>query len=259
MQSTTTTEPAAELKQVPGGANAQPPSLALPPAFLLSVVMPVYNERCTIREIIKRVRSVAIPKEIVIVDDHSSDGTREILKSMEREPDLRILYHDRNQGKGAALRTGFLHATGNVIVVQDADLEYDPRDCPRLLEPIVEGQADVVYGSRYRESGTRRDPFWHRAGNSALTRLSNALTGLKLSDMETCYKAFRREALAGIELKQQRFGFEPEITAKLARRRLRIREVPISYAGRNYAQGKKIGVMDLANAVYSIVRYAIAD
>ena len=231
----------------------------LPPGFVLSVVMPIYNERRTIREIVDRVRAVPIPKEIIIVDDCSRDGTREILKEMEQDADLKICYHDRNQGKGAALRSGFRHATGDVIVIQDADLEYDPREYPRLIQSIVDGRADVVYGSRFRGDLVRVHLFWHRVANYLLTTLSNATTNLNLSDMETCYKAFRHSAIDGMQLSQQRFGFEPEITAKFARRKLRIFEVPISYAGRDYSEGKKIGALDALHAVYCILRYAVAD
>ena len=231
----------------------------LPAGFVLSVVIPIYNERRTIREIVARVRAVPIPKEIIVVDDCSRDGTREILKEMEQDSDLKILYHDRNQGKGAALRTGFRQATGDVIIIQDADLEYDPREYPRLIQPIVDGRADVVYGSRFRGDLVRVHLFWHRVANYILTTLSNATTNLNLSDMETCYKAFRRSAIDGMRLSQQRFGFEPEITAKFARRRLRIFEVPISYAGRDYSEGKKIGALDALHAVYCILRYAVAD
>jgi len=231
----------------------------LPADFVLSVVMPVYNERKTIREIIDRVRAVPIPKEIIVVDDCSRDGTRELLADLEPAPDLKIFYHDVNQGKGGALRTGFAHASGTVVVVQDADLEYDPREYPRLIQPILDGRADVVYGSRFRGDVVRIHLFWHRLANYILTTLSNAFTNLNLTDMETCYKAFRRTALEGIELKQQRFGFEPEITAKFARKKLRIFEVPISYSGRDYAEGKKIGASDALSAVYCILRYAVAD
>lgn len=231
----------------------------LPPGFVLSVVIPIYNERRTLHAILDRVRTVRIPKEIIVVDDCSRDGTREMLKAMEQVPDLRILYHDRNQGKGAALRTGFRHATGDVVIIQDADLEYDPREYPRLIQPIVDGRADVVYGSRFRGDVVRVHLFWHRVANYLLTALSNATTNLNLSDMETCYKAFRRSALDGMRLSQQRFGFEPEITAKFARRKLRIFEVPISYAGRDYAEGKKIGALDVLQAVYCILRYAWRD
>jgi len=233
--------------------------ISLRPGFLLSVVMPVYNEQATIREIIARVRAVPVPKEIIVVDDGSRDGTRELLKQMEPSLDLRVVYHDRNQGKGAAIRTALKHAVGDVVVVQDADLEYDPRELPRLIQPILEGRADVVYGSRFRGDVVQVQPFWHSLGNRLLTLLSNAFTNLSLTDMETCYKAFRREALRGIVLEQQRFGFEPEITAKLARKGRRIYEVPISYSGRNYSQGKKIGVTDVLHAVYCIVRYGLAD
>ena len=231
----------------------------LPKDFLLSVTIPVYNERKTIHEILARVRAVPIPKEIVLVDDFSTDGTRDILKGMEGEPDLKIFYHERNQGKGAAIRTAFGQASGDVVVIQDADLEYDPSEYPRLILPIVDGRADVVYGSRFKGDMARVHLFYHRIANGVLTLLSNMFTNLNLTDMETCYKVFRRDVLDGIEIKQNRFGLEPEITAKIARRRCRIYEMPISYSGRDYAEGKKIGLKDAFNALYCIVRYAVAD
>lgn len=229
----------------------------------LSVVIPVYNERETLHEILRRVRATPHAKEIILVDDCSRDGTRDLLKELEREPDLKILYHSVNQGKGAALRTGFQHATGDVVLVQDADLEYDPADYPLLLEPIEKGLADVVYGSRFRGSRmVRVHLYWHQMANNFLTWVSNMFTNLNLTDMETCYKVFRREVLQGIELRSNRFGFEPEITAKIARRRLqgkrvRVYEVPISYYGRDYAEGKKIGWKDGVAALWHIVRFNV--
>jgi len=241
---------------------------AIPADFLLSVVIPVYNERNTLMTLVDRVRSVPIRKEIILVDDGSTDGTIDLLKELQAEADadennrLQIKFQEKNQGKGAALRTGFGLASGNVVVVQDADLEYDPSEFPRLLQPIISGQADVVYGSRFLGDYAHRVLyFWHYLGNKFLTLLSNSFTNLNLTDMETCYKLFRREQLQEIlpTLKQNRFGFEPEITAKIARRRLRIYELSISYSGRPYDEGKKIGWRDGVKALWCIVRYAIKD
>jgi glycosyltransferase involved in cell wall biosynthesis len=225
----------------------------------LTIVIPCYNELHTIDKIIDAVRQSGYSdKEIIVVDDCSADGTREKLKS-EIEPSGRVdrvIYHDRNQGKGAALRTGFKHATGDVVIVQDADLEYDPGEYPRLVEPIASGKADVVFGSRFAGGEAHRVLyFWHRVGNNFLTLLSNMLTDLDLTDMETCYKAFRREIIQSIEIEESRFGFEPEITAKIAKRRLRIYEVGISYYGRTYDEGKKIGWKDGFRAIYCIIKY----
>ncbi|MBX3415852.1 MAG: glycosyltransferase family 2 protein [Pirellulales bacterium] len=231
----------------------------LPAGFKLSVCMPVYNEAQTIREIVARVRSVPIPKEIILVDDGSTDGTREVLAEMIGQPDLVIRFHDENRGKGAALRTAIAESTGDVVLIQDADLEYDPREYPQLVEPILDGRADVVYGSRFIGSGSRIQSFRHRLINASLTLLSNVTTNLNLTDMETCYKVFRRDVLGDISIAQDRFGVEPELTAKIARRRCRIYEVPISYAPRGYAEGKKIGLRDFFNAVWCTIRYAIAD
>lgn len=227
----------------------------------LSVVIPVYNEETTLRDILQRVRDTPFDKEIIMVDDCSLDGTRAILKELEKDEDLKIFYHEVNQGKGAALRTGFQHATGDVVLIQDADLEYDPGEYPILLEPIEKGLADVVYGSRFKGARmTRVHLYWHQMANGFLTWLSNMMTNLNLSDMETCYKVLRREVLEGMELKSNRFGFEPEITAKIARKRLdgkrvRVYEVPISYYGRDYADGKKIGWKDGVAAIWHILRY----
>ncbi len=231
----------------------------LPPGFKLSIAMPVFNERTTIREIIERVRRVSLQKEIIIVDDGSTDGTCEFLQMLESDADVRILYHDRNYGKGAALRTAFRHATGDVIVVQDADLEYDPAEYVKLIQPIVDGRADVVYGSRFIGNVTRVHLFWHRVANGLLTLLSNMCTNLNLTDMETGFKVFRREVVQSIRIAQNRFGVEPELTAKLARRKCRFYEMPISYSGRDYAEGKKIGFKDAVKALYCIVRYSLAD
>jgi len=232
----------------------------IPEGFRLSVVIPVYNEERWIRELIRRVRAVPIPKEIIIVDDCSSDNTRDILRELEGE-DTRIILQPHNQGKGAALREGFRHATGTAVLVQDADLEYDPAEYPRLLQPILDNRADVVFGSRFIGESHRVLYFWHYVANLALTMLSNMFTNLNLTDMETCYKVFRREVLQEIRLKSNRFGFEPEITAKVAKRRpsWRIYEIPISYSGRTYEEGKKIGMRDALNAFYCIVRYWMFD
>jgi glycosyltransferase involved in cell wall biosynthesis len=234
----------------------------IPPELRLSVVIPVYNERDTIAEIVRRVRSVPIAKEIILVDDGSTDGTRERLGAMEGEPDLRIVYHPRNRGKGAALRTAFAHASGDIVIVQDADLEYDPAQYVQLIQPIVEGAADVVYGSRFQAEGPHRVLyFWHYVANRLLTGLSNVFTDLNLTDMETCYKVFRREVIQAVAptLKENRFGIEPELTAKVARRKYRIYETGISYFGRTYREGKKIGLRDALVALWCIVRYGIAD
>ncbi len=226
----------------------------------LSIVIPCYNELATIDRILDAVHQSPYPdKEIIVVDDCSIDGTRERLKS-EIEPCgrvHRVIYHDRNQGKGAALRTGFRYASGDIVIVQDADLEYDPNEYPRLVEPIVAGKADVVFGSRFVGSEAHRVLyFWHRVGNNVLTLFSNMLTDLDLTDMETCYKAFRREVIQSIEIEESRFGFEPEITAKVAKRRnLRVYEVGISYYGRTYEEGKKIGWKDGLRAIYCIIKY----
>ena len=251
------------LRQLIGeGACRQLGIAPIPAGFKLSVVIPVFNELQWIREIVRRVQAVPIPKEIVLVDDFSTDGTRAILMEMEKDPGIRVIYHEKNQGKGAGLRTGFKHATGDVVLVQDADLEYDPAEYPRLLQPILEGRADVVYGSRFIGDSHRVLYFWHYVANRVLTTLSNMFTNLNLTDMETCYKVFRREVLQDIHLKSNRFGFEPEITAKVARRRekpWRIYEVPISYDGRTYEEGKKIGLKDAFTALYCIIRYRFFD
>jgi glycosyltransferase involved in cell wall biosynthesis len=223
----------------------------------LTVVIPVYNERETILRVIAAVQGVALEKEIIIVDDGSSDGTRELLATV-ADPAVRVILHDRNQGKGAALRTGFAAASGDVVIIQDADLEYDPQDYPRLLRPILEGKADVVYGSRFVGGEQHRALFfWHMLGNKLLTLLSNMMTDLNLTDMETCYKVFRREVLQRITIEENRFGFEPEITAKIAKMGVRIYEVGISYAGRTYRDGKKIGWKDGFSALRCIFKYTL--
>lgn len=221
----------------------------------LSVVIPVYNEKDTILKIFEEVKAVNLEKEIILVDDFSTDGTREILQSLS-ENGTRVFFHEHNKGKGAALRTGFGHVTGDIIIVQDADLEYDPRQYPKLIQPIIDGKADVVYGSRFVTGDYRRVLFfWHSVGNRFLTLLSNLLTNLNLTDMETCYKAFRREVLERITIEEDRFGFEPEITAKIAKLNLRIYETGISYSGRSYKEGKKIGWKDGISALRCILKY----
>jgi glycosyltransferase involved in cell wall biosynthesis len=223
----------------------------------LSIVIPCYNEVRTIRHIVDRVRAAPVAeREIIIVDDCSRDGTRDLLRTEIAPLVDKVLFHEVNQGKGAALRTGFRAATGDVVVVQDADLEYDPQDYPRLLQPILEGKADVVFGSRFQGGQPHRVVyFWHMVGNKFLTLLSNMATNINLTDMETCYKMFRREVLQRIEIEENRFGFEPEITAKVARLGVVIFEVGISYYGRTYAEGKKIGWRDGFRALWAIAKY----
>lgn len=225
----------------------------------LSVVIPCYNEKATIERVIEAVRDSAVSNlEIILVDDCSNDGTRELLQSKPEGWVDRIILHPANAGKGAALRAGFQVATGDIIVVQDADLEYDPKEFPILLAPIIEDRADVVFGSRFLGGRPHRvNYFWHMVGNRVLTLLSNMLTNLNVTDMETCYKAFRREVLKGIAIEEDRFGFEPEIVAKVARTNARIYEVGISYYGRTYAQGKKIGWRDGFDAIRAILWYNI--
>jgi glycosyltransferase involved in cell wall biosynthesis len=223
----------------------------------ISVVIPCYNEVGTIETLLTAVRASQIADyEIIVVDDASTDGTREKLRSLDGQPGLRVIFHERNRGKGAALRAGFQAATGDVVIVQDADLEYDPREYPKLLAPIRAGKADVVYGSRFAGGESHRVLyFWHYAANKLLTLFSNMFTNLNLTDMETCHKAFRREVIQKIDLREDRFGFEPEVTAKVARLGCRIYEVGISYSGRTYAEGKKIGWRDGLWALWCIVRY----
>jgi len=223
----------------------------------LSIVIPVYNEKNTLNTLLARVEAVDYDKEIVLVDDCSTDGTREIVESYKNKDGYTVAIHPHNKGKGAALRTGFAQASGDIIIIQDADLEYDPKDYGKLLEPILDGRADVVYGSRFLGGPHRVLFFWHYLGNTALTLLSNIMTNLNLTDMETCYKVFTRQVLNSITLKCDRFGFEPEFTSKVARHNFRIYEVPISYSGRDYAEGKKIGWKDGVAAIWFIIRFRL--
>ena len=227
----------------------------------LSVVMPVYNERPTLRTVIERVLAVPLEVELLCVDDASGDGSREILGELAASHDqIKVFLQPRNMGKGAALRRGIREATGDYVVIQDADLEYDPAEYPALLGPLVEGKADVVYGSRFLGAGPHRVLyFWHSVGNWILTLLSNCLTNVNLSDMETCYKVFRREVIQAIPIEEDRFGFEPEITVKVAKRRLRIYEVGISYQGRTYEEGKKIGWKDGFRALWCLLKYFVKE
>jgi glycosyltransferase involved in cell wall biosynthesis len=248
---------------------------------VLSVVVPIFNEEKTVEEILRRIRAVEIPKEVILVDDGSSDGTREILRERIEGLflDVQVLYHETNRGKGAAIRTAIAAATGDFVIIQDADLEYDPREYFVLLEPLLDGRADVVFGSRFLGGGPHRVCFfWHRVANSLLTTYSNMCTNLNLTDMEVCYKVFKREVIQSITLRCNRFDFEPEVTAKVARwshpkdlpppatpeapspgQRCRIYEVPISYSGRDYTEGKKIGLRDAFAAAWAITKYALGD
>ena len=264
-----------ELSGIP--PNARPSAESTRPQTV-SVIIAAYNEREFIEEILHRVQAVGLASEIVVVDDGSTDGTRERLAEMQRRQqngdaeaeildgrarlrlgEFHFLFQERNQGKGAALRRGFGEATSDILLVQDADLEYDPRDYPRLLEPILDGRADVVYGSRFLGGPQRVHFFWHYVGNKFLTLLSDMLTNLKITDMETCYKVFRREVIGSMRLRSNRFGFEPEVTAKVAKGRWRVYEVPVSYAGRSYEEGKKITWRDGMLAFFTILRYRFFD
>lgn len=223
----------------------------------LSIIIPCYNERNTIEKIIDAVRSSPVEQqEIIVVDDYSTDGTRKVIADSITHLVSKVIYHDRNQGKGAALRTGIAASTGDIVIIQDADLEYDPQDYPLMLEPIIQGKADVVFGSRFMGGKAHRAVYyWHSLGNWLLTTMSNMFTNINLTDMETCYKAFKREIIQAIKIEEDRFGFEPEITAKVARMNVRIYEVGISYSGRTYQEGKKIGWKDGISAIRCIIKY----
>lgn len=246
------------------------PNFAIASRVLVSVIIPVYNEKPTLLEILRRIVAVDFPKEVVIVDDFSTDGSRELLEELasrgmdalegaapKNENTFKVLFQPKNQGKGAALRRGFHEATGDILIVQDADLEYDPKDILKVIQPITDGIADVVFGSRFTGTPRRVLYFWHTVMNQTLTMLSNMTSGLNLTDMETCYKAFRREVIENVRIEEDRFGFEPEITAKIARGNWRVFEVPISYYGRTYEEGKKIGWKDGVRALYAIAKYSV--
>jgi glycosyltransferase involved in cell wall biosynthesis len=228
----------------------------------LSILIPVFNERGTLEELVRRVRAadtLGLEKEIIVVDDASTDGTGEILKKIAQDSAVKVVAHSHNRGKGAAIRTAIEHATGDIFLIQDADLEYDPADYPKLLRPILDGRADVVYGSRFAGGTHRVLLFWHYMANRLVTSLSNMLCNLNLTDMETCYKVFKRKCVEGMKLSSDRFGIEPELTAKLARRRYRFYETDINYSGRDYAEGKKIGWKDGLAALWHVFRYRFFD
>lgn len=224
----------------------------------LSIIIPVYNEKNTIAGILSKVKAQDLEKEIIIVDDASSDGTREILKNL-NDSEVKVLFHDKNQGKGAALRTGFEEATGEIIIIQDADLEYNPEQYQSMIQPILDNQADVVYGARFLGGPHRVLYFWHYVGNKVLTLITNILYNINLNDMETCYKVFRKDVLKGLKIRSDRFGFEPEFTAKMAKSGWRIYEVPISYFGRTYEEGKKITWRDGLVALYTLIRFRFTN
>lgn len=223
----------------------------------LSIVIPIYNEKDTLHQLVERVEAVPYDKEIILVDDYSTDGTRELVNEYDGRPGFQVVFHSRNQGKGAALRSGFSKVAGDIIIIQDADLEYNPQEYGTLLGPILDGRADVVYGSRFLGGPHRVLFYWHYLGNRVLTMLSNMCTNLNLTDMETCYKVFTRDVLNAITLKCNRFGFEPEFTSKIARKKFRIYEVPISYSGRDYEEGKKIGWKDGIAAIWFILKFRL--
>ena len=233
-------------------SDAQSPLIKAPQ---LSVIIPAYNEAKTLQQVIESVLSLDIEKQLIIVDDGSSDGTREAIAALRGRDGITVVLHEKNQGKGAAIQSGIRLATGDILIVQDADLEYDPKDILIVIKPILDGESDVVYGSRYLANSHQDQSALHRFGNACLTGFSNWMTNQHLTDMETCYKAFRRDLIQGIKIEQRRFGFEPEITAKLAKKKIVIREVPISYRSRSWQEGKKIGIKDLISTLYCIVRY----
>ena len=232
--------------------DAQSPLIRVPQ---LSVIIPAYNEAKTLHRVIESVLALDVRKQLIVVDDGSSDGTREAIEAFRGREGITVVLHEKNQGKGAAIQSGIRLATGDIVIVQDADLEYDPQDILKVIQPILDGESDVVYGSRYLANSHQDQSALHRFGNACLTGFSNWMTSQRLTDMETCYKAFRRELIQGIQIEQRRFGFEPEITAKLAKKKIVIREVPISYKSRSWQEGKKIGIKDLISTLYCIVRY----
>ncbi len=237
------------------------PKMSHNTALKLSVLVPIYNEKDTLLAILERIRAVDINKELILVDDGSTDGTREVLKKdvEGKFPEVTVRYHEHNKGKGAAIRTAINACTGDVAIIQDADLEYDPKEYPMLLKPIIEGKADVVYGSRFLGGPHRVHLYWHSVFNKMLTTLSNIMTNLNLTDMETCYKVFKTDIIKNINLKSNRFNFEPEITAKIAKSGCRVYEIPISYAGRDISEGKKIGWKDGVSALWTIFKYRFFD